>query len=62
MASGRFSGTCTDPAPRLNGKSVYTSDTAFLTQTIELGMRMTTNTFVMPVDCVGFNDEEMPRV
>lgn len=62
MASGRFSCTFTEHAPRRKSESAYTSGTAFLTQTIELGMRMTTNTFVMPVDCVGFNDEEMLRV
>ena len=58
-ASGRFSGTCTEPEPRRKGKSVYTVDTALLTRALEWGLRMTTHTFGMPVDCVGFNDEDV---
>lgn len=55
-ASGRFSGTCTEPAPR-KGDSVYTADTAVLAHALEWGLRMTTHTFGMPVDCLGFNGE-----
>lgn len=60
-ASCRFSGTCTEPEPRRKVESIYTADTAFLTQTLEFGMRMTTNTFGMPVACVGFNYDDMLR-
>ena len=58
-ASGRVSGTCTEPEPRRRGGSVYTADTALLTRALEWGLRMTTHTFGMPVDCVGFNDRDV---
>lgn len=59
-SAARFTGTCTEVhsyAGVRDASSTYTADTPFLQNALEWGLRMTTHTFGMPVDCLGFNDE-----